>query len=79
MCKLLTPIFANTKIREMLKTVTITLLIVAISFLLLGIKVIFTKAGRFPNIHISGNEALRKKGIGCVQSQDMEARKSVGL
>lgn len=58
----------------MLETILITLLIVAISLLLLGVKVFFTKNGRFPNGHVSGNKALRKEGVGCAQSQDREAR-----
>lgn len=59
----------------MLYTILITLLIVAISLILLGIKILFVKGGRFPNTHISGNKALRDKGITCVQSQDREAQK----
>ena len=59
----------------MVETILITLLIVAISLLLLGVKVFFTKNGKFPNGHVSGNKALREKGIGCVQSQDREAQK----
>jgi hypothetical protein len=58
----------------MVETILITLLIVTISFLLLGVRVFFTKNGKFPNGHVSGNEAFRAKGIGCVQSQDREAR-----
>ena len=42
---------------------------------LLGVKVFFTKGGKFPNGHVSGNKALRQKGIGCAQSQDREAQK----
>lgn len=59
----------------MIETVLITLIIVAVSLLLLGVKVFFVKDGRFPNSHVSGNPALRRKGIGCVQSQDREARR----
>lgn len=59
----------------MIETILITLLIVAVSLLLLGVKVFFTKGGTFPNSHVSGNKALRAKGIGCVQSQDREARR----
>lgn len=59
----------------MLKTILITLLIVAICIALLSVKILFKKNGRFPNTHVSGNKALRKKGIGCVQSQDREAQK----
>ena len=55
----------------MLDTLFITVLIVAICIALLCIG-IFIK-GKFPNTHVSGNKALRKKGIGCVQ--DREAQK----
>lgn len=58
----------------MLYTILITLLIVAICLVLLGLKVFFTKGGKFPNGHVSGNKALRDKGISCVQSQDREAQ-----
>ena len=51
------------------------MLIVAISLVLLGVKVFFTKNGKFPNGHVSGNKALRKQGIGCAQSQDREAQR----
>lgn len=60
----------------MLKTILITLLIVAISMAFLSVKVILKKNGRFPNTHVSGNKAMRERGIGCVQSQDKEARKA---
>ena len=60
----------------MLKTILITLLIVAISMVFLSVKVILKKNGRFPNSHVSGNKAMRERGIGCVQSQDREARKA---
>lgn len=59
----------------MVETILITLLIVAISLLLLGVKVFFTKGGKFPNGHVSGNKTLRDKGVSCAQSQDREAQK----
>lgn len=54
----------------MLDTVLISLLIVAICIALLGVKVFFVKGGKFPNGHVSGNKAMRERGIGCAQSQD---------
>lgn len=57
----------------MLDTILITVLIVAICIALLSVG-IFLK-GKFPNTHVSGSKALRKKGVGCIQSQDREARK----
>ncbi|MDL2291916.1 hypothetical protein LJB80_02055 [Bacteroides sp. OttesenSCG-928-F21] len=59
----------------MVDTILITLLIVAICLVLLAVKILFLKDGKFPNTHVSGNKALRKRGIGCVQSQDREAQK----
>lgn len=58
----------------MLKTILITVLIVAICMALLSVKILFKKNGRFPNTHVSGSKAMRKRGIGCVQSQDREAQ-----
>lgn len=58
----------------MIETILITVLIVAICMALLGVKILFIKGGRFPNTHISGSKAMRKRGITCVQSQDREAR-----
>ena len=55
----------------MLDTILITLLIVAICIVLLGVKVFFVKGGR----HVSGNKAMRDRGIGCAQSQDREAQR----
>ena len=60
---------------KMLNTLLLVLVIVGISVLLLGVRVFFVKGGRFPNTHVSGNKALRQKGIGCVQSQDREAQR----
>lgn len=59
----------------MLDTILISLLIVAICVILLGLRIFFTKKGKFPNTHVSGSKALREKGVGCIQSQDREARK----
>ena len=57
----------------MLETIYITLAIVAICVFFLCIGIIIK--GKFPNTHVSGNKEMRKRGIGCVQSQDREARK----
>lgn len=60
---------------EMFKTILFTLLIIAICVALLAIKVIVLKNGRFPNTHVGGSKAMRKRGIKCVQSQDRDAQK----
>ena len=50
-------------------------MIIAISIALLSITIIIKKNGRFPNTHVGGNKAMRKRGIKCVQSQDKDARR----
>ena len=57
----------------MLETIYLTAGIVAICVFFLCIGIIIK--GKFPNTHVSGNKEMRKRGIGCVQSQDREARK----
>jgi hypothetical protein len=41
---------------------------------LLAIRIVLKKNGRFPNGHVSGSKALRDKGITCMQSQDFAMR-----
>ena len=60
----------------MFKTLLFTLLIIAISFVLLAITIIIKKNGKFPNTHVGGNREMRRRGIKCVQSQDRDARKN---
>lgn len=56
----------------MYKILLPTIIIVAVAIVLLSIGVIVR--GRFVNSHVSGNRALRRKGIHCAQQQDREAR-----
>ena len=58
----------------MLETIYLTAGIVAICVLFLCIGIIIK--GKFPSMHVSGNKEMQKRGIGCVQSQDREARKA---
>ena len=52
----------------MLKTLLLTFIIIVICVVLLCVKVLLKKGGRFPNTHIEGNKALAKKGIYCAKS-----------
>lgn len=52
----------------------LSLILILISVLLLGINVFFSKKRKFPNTHVSGNKALRDKGIHCAATQDREER-----
>lgn len=57
----------------MIKILVPTILIVAVAAVLLSVGIIVK--GRFVNAHVSGNVALRRKGIHCAQQQDREARR----
>lgn len=54
----------------MWNTILLTMAIVALAFILLGIKVIFVKGGKFPNTHIGANKKMKKRGISCALSTD---------
>jgi len=47
------------------KVVLLSIIITAFCFLLLAVKVIFVRGGRFPSGHVGHSAALRRKGITC--------------
>ncbi len=60
----------------MLKLLLFAGLILALALILLSIRILLLPKGKFPETHIEANKALRKKGIGCANSQlEKEARK----
>ena len=59
----------------MLKVVLLTAGIVAISIVLLCIKLIVLPKGKFISPHISNNKEMQKRGIHCVQSMDKIMRR----
>ena len=58
----------------MLKTILVSVIIIAIAVLLLGIRVFFVKGGKFPSMHFSSNKNMQKKGISCAVSTDARDR-----
>lgn len=63
----------------MIKTLLLTLVLVAIVVLLLGIRVFFTKKWGFPNTHVDGNKALTDKGLSCHRHQHIMAQHEENL
>lgn len=59
----------------MAETFFLGMLIIAISVILLCIKLILRKNGKFSSQHVKDNPGLRKNKIHCVMDQDMDARK----
>ena len=50
--------------------ILISIIILAIAFAGLAIKVILKKGGKFSNTHVGGNRYLNQKGIYCANTQD---------
>ena len=59
----------------MWKTFLTVVLFLLAAIALLSISILLKKNGKFPNIHVGSNPAMRKHKIGCVESQDKQARK----
>ena len=63
----------NANIKKMFEVTVLSIIILLICTVLLSVRVIIKKNGRFSDTHIGSNPVLRKKGIKCVQTQDYEA------
>lgn len=59
----------------MWKTFLTVVVILLGAVALLSANILLKKNGKFPNIHVGSNPAMRKRGIGCVESQDRQAQK----
>ncbi len=55
-----------------MKLFLLTLLLVAVCVVLLSVRLFFGRA--FVRTHVGDNKLMRRRGIGCVQSQDAQAR-----
>ncbi len=58
-------IFALQKHIWHMKLLFLTFCLLAVAILLLGIRVLFVKGGKFPSGHVKDIPALRKRNIGC--------------
>jgi len=55
----------------------VTIVLVAVAFAGLAIKILTEKKGQFPNLHIGANENMKTRGITCAQTFDkMEQAKA---
>lgn len=59
----------------MLKLALLTIGIVFITIILLCVKLIFVRDGKFSSMHIGDSKEMKRRGIHCVQSMDAMARK----
>ncbi len=68
----------NTELKIMATFWTIlglSLIVVAICFIGLAIKILLKKNGKFPDIHIGHNKEMAKRNIHCVNTEDFLARR----
>jgi hypothetical protein len=59
-----------------MKEIIMVVSILAVAILLLCVRIIIKKDGKFSSQHISENKRMRNDGIHCANSQDREARRN---
>lgn len=60
---------------RMWKTFFTVVVFLLAAVVLLSVSILLKKNGKFPNIHVGKNPAMRKRGVGCVEEQDKQAQK----
>lgn len=58
----------------MVKIALFCVVIVGVAVLLLSVRVLLKRNGRFVKTHVSQSKAMRERGVTCVQSQDFAMR-----
>lgn len=53
-------------------TILLSICVTALCIILLGVKVLFVKNGKFPSGHIHDNPAMRKHNIECARHEEMK-------
>lgn len=53
-------------------TILLSIGVIALCTILLGVKVLFVKNGKFPSGHIHDNPAMRKHNIECARHEEMK-------
>ena len=59
-----------------MKEILIVIGILAVAMLLLCVRILLKKNGKFSSQHISENKRMRQDGIHCATSQDRAARRN---
>lgn len=63
-------IFALQKHNKPMKLLFLTIVLLLVAVVLLGVKALFVKGGKFPSGHVKDIPALRQKHIGCAAHSD---------
>lgn len=59
----------------MLKIFFFCVIIIGIAVLLMSVRILLKKNGRFVKTHVSQSKAMRDRGVTCVQSQEFAMRR----
>lgn len=51
---------------DQMRLLLLSIILMAAALLLLCVRVLFVRGGRFPSSHIHDNEALRQRGLDCI-------------
>lgn len=57
------------------QVILITVILLAFLMLLMGIRILLQKNGKFPNSSVEANPALRKMGISCPKAEEIRCFK----
>ena len=60
--------------KKMWKLIVFSAIIIGVAVLLLSVRILLKKNGRFVKTHVGQSKAMRERGITCVQSQDFAMR-----
>lgn len=58
-----------------MKQLIVVILAIGLAIVLLSVRILIKKDGKFGSEHISSNKRMRQDGIHCATSQDREARR----
>lgn len=59
-----------------MKHLLFVIIAIGLAVVLLSVRILIKKDGKFSSEHISSNKRMRQDGIHCATSQDREARKN---
>lgn len=62
-----------------METVILSICLVAVAFVLLGVKVLFVKGGKFPSGHVHSSPALRRRGVSCEAHHAVPVKNNIHL
>lgn len=60
-----------------MSVIILAIILVGLAILAMSVGVLLKKDGKFPELHISKNKEMKKRGVSCVSSQDKEARQGL--